>query len=68
MNPQLLFWVPATLRLAFVFVGTAIAWYFLGPVISLGLGLLVMCAMTVLQLHYLYRLGDWPLAMLTSTL
>jgi two-component system phosphate regulon sensor histidine kinase PhoR len=59
MNPQLLFWVPATLRLAFVFVGTAIAWYFLGPVISLGLGLLVMCAMTVLQLHYLYRLGDW---------
>lgn len=59
MNPQLLFWVPATLRLSFVLIGTGALWYFFGPVAGLGIGLAGMAALVVTQLHYLYRLSGW---------
>lgn len=59
MNPQLLFWVPATLRLSLVLLGSGLLWFFLGPVIGLLAGLASMTVLIVLQLYYLYRLSGW---------
>jgi two-component system phosphate regulon sensor histidine kinase PhoR len=59
MSPQLLFWVPAALRLAFVLLGSAILWYFFGPVVGLLFGLLAVGTLVVIQLQYLYRLNGW---------
>jgi two-component system phosphate regulon sensor histidine kinase PhoR len=59
MNPQLLFWVPAALRLSFVLFGSGFLWFLFGPTIGLLLGLSAMAALVVVQLHYLYRLAGW---------
>ncbi len=59
MNPQLLFWVPAALRLSFVLLGSGFLWFFFGPAVGLLTGLLCMAALVVMQLYYLYRLAGW---------
>jgi two-component system phosphate regulon sensor histidine kinase PhoR len=59
MNPGLLFWIPAALRLSSAFVLAAILWYFFGPVAGLFAGMLALCAMLVVQLLYLQRLAAW---------
>lgn len=59
MSPKLLFWVPATLRMSFVLLGSGILWYFFGPIIGLSIGLLGMAGMAITQLNYLYRLSGW---------
>jgi two-component system phosphate regulon sensor histidine kinase PhoR len=59
MNPQLLFWVPAALRMSFLLLGAVILSFFFGPVVGLGAGLLGVCLMVIVQLHYLYRLSGW---------
>lgn len=59
MNRQLLFWVPATLRLSFVLLVSGLFWLVLGPITGLLIGLAVMVSMVVVQLHYLYQLADW---------
>jgi two-component system, OmpR family, phosphate regulon sensor histidine kinase PhoR len=59
MNPLLLFWVPAVLRLLLVLAGVGVLWFFQGPVLALAAGVLALCAMLAVQLHYLYRLNGW---------
>ena len=59
MNPRLLFWIPASLRLSFILLGAGIIWYFFGLLIGLAAALLGMLALLVVQLHYLYQLSDW---------
>jgi two-component system phosphate regulon sensor histidine kinase PhoR len=59
MSPQLLFWVPAVLRMSLLMVGSLILWFFFGPVIGLGAGLAGACLMVYVQLHYLFRLAGW---------
>lgn len=59
MNPQLLFWVPASLRLSFVLLCSGVLWFFSGPTIGLLTGLAVMTVLVAMQLHYLYRLAGW---------
>lgn len=59
MNPQLLFWVPAGLRLALLLAGAGVVWYFFGIVAGLATGLIGMCVALIIQLHYLYRLAGW---------
>jgi two-component system, OmpR family, phosphate regulon sensor histidine kinase PhoR len=59
MNPLLLFWVPAMLRLLLVLAGVGVLWFFQGPVLALAAGVLVLCGMLAVQLHYLYRLNGW---------
>ncbi|MES2933887.1 MAG: phosphate regulon sensor histidine kinase PhoR [Pseudomonadota bacterium] len=59
MNPQLLFWVPAALRMILLLLGAIASWFFWGPIVGLVVGLISMAGMVVLQLHYLYQLGDW---------
>lgn len=59
MNPHVLFWIPAALRLALVWVGAGVLWYYFGPAVGLTLGLLVMTALVVMQLYYLSQLDIW---------
>jgi two-component system phosphate regulon sensor histidine kinase PhoR len=59
MNPQLLFWIPAFLRLLLIPVAAGVVWYFFGPVMALIAGVLGMTWLVVLQLHYLNRLSTW---------
>ena len=59
MNPKLLFWVPALLRLATVFVGAAAVWWLAGPVAGLGLALAGAIVALFVQLSYLHQLGEW---------
>jgi len=59
MNPQLLFWVPAVLRMSLMLLGALVLWFMFGPVVGLGAGVLGACLMVIVQLHYLYRLSGW---------
>jgi two-component system phosphate regulon sensor histidine kinase PhoR len=59
MNPKLLFWVPALLRLALVFAAAGVVWWMSGPIAALALALLIVLALLVVQLNYLYQLDQW---------
>jgi two-component system phosphate regulon sensor histidine kinase PhoR len=59
MNPKLLFWVPALLRLASIFVAAAVVWWMAGPVPALGLALAGAVVALFVQLSYLHQLGEW---------
>jgi two-component system phosphate regulon sensor histidine kinase PhoR len=59
MNPQLLFWIPAAMRMSLMLLGAGVLWLLFGPTVGLGAGLLGACTMVVVQLHYLYRLSGW---------
>jgi two-component system, OmpR family, phosphate regulon sensor histidine kinase PhoR len=59
MNPKLLFWVPALLRVALVFLAAGVVWWISGPVSALALALLIVLAMLGIQLTYLQQLDQW---------
>ena len=59
MNPRLLFWIPALLRMGFVLTFAGIAWYLLGMVSGLTLAVLLLGGMVLVQLHYLNQLSNW---------
>lgn len=59
MNPQLLFWIPAVLRLSLVLLCGGVIWYFFGVVAGLATALAGVCLMLLVQLQYLYRLSHW---------
>lgn len=59
MNPHLVFWIPAFLRLSLVFVASAILSSFFGTTVGLLFGMLVLAASLIVQLRYLYRLNSW---------
>ena len=58
MNPKLLFWIPALLRMTFILAGAGIFWWLFGAVWGLAVALLSMIALLSIQLHYLFKLGD----------
>ncbi|GAB3431414.1 phosphate regulon sensor histidine kinase PhoR [Massilia solisilvae] len=59
MNPKLLFWVPALLRVALVFAAAGVVWWMSGPVSALALALLIVVGMLLMQLSYLQQLDEW---------
>ena len=59
MNPQLLFWVPAALRLAFILLAAAVIGYFFGLTAGLAAGVLFLLVLVIVQLKYLYLLSGW---------
>ena len=59
MNPKLLFWVPALLRMAFILLGAAVVWWLFGPLYGLAVGLLSVIVLLLIQLSYLDQLGRW---------
>jgi two-component system phosphate regulon sensor histidine kinase PhoR len=59
MNPRLVFWVPAALRLALVAGAAAVVWWMAGAVSALAFALVIVVTLLVVQLNYLHRLGEW---------
>lgn len=59
MNPKLLFWVPALVRLGLLFVLAGVVWWWQGPVAGLSLALAVVVTALIVQLSYLFKLGEW---------
>jgi two-component system phosphate regulon sensor histidine kinase PhoR len=59
VNPKLLFWIPALLRMAFILLGAGVFWSLFGAVWGLMLALVSVITLLVIQLNYLHKLGDW---------
>ncbi|MFM9435467.1 two-component system, OmpR family, phosphate regulon sensor histidine kinase PhoR [Janthinobacterium sp. CG_23.3] len=59
MNPKLLFWVPAALRMALVLAGVGVLWFLFGVVVALVVAFALMVVMVFVQLSYLYQLSNW---------
>lgn len=59
MNPKLLFWIPALLRMAFILVGAAVVGGMFGLVYGLALALACVVSLLFIQLDYLNQLGAW---------
>jgi len=59
LNPKLLFWVPAALRLVLLLIGAGVVWWMAGPVAGLALALATTIVLLFVQLSYLFRLGEW---------
>lgn len=59
LNPKLVFWVPAALRLGLVLLGGGVFWWMSGLVTGLAFALLVTIGLLASQLMYLHKLGEW---------
>ncbi|UVW30280.1 phosphate regulon sensor histidine kinase PhoR [Massilia sp. H6] len=59
MNPKLLFWVPAVLRLSLVFLAALVVWWLADLVQALALALAAVVVALFVQLRYLNELGEW---------
>ena len=59
MNPKVLFWVPAILRLGCVFAAAAIVWWMTSVVEALAFALIAVVIALFVQLRYLHELGEW---------
>ncbi len=59
MNPHLVFWIPAALRMLSVWLLGAVVWFFFGPVVGLLSSLGMMTVFVLVQLRYLYLLSGW---------
>ena len=59
MNPKLLFWVPALLRLGTIFLAAGVVWWMAGPIPALVLALAGAIVALFVQLSYLHQLGEW---------
>jgi two-component system phosphate regulon sensor histidine kinase PhoR len=59
MNPKLLFWIPALLRMTFILFGAGVFWWLFGLVYGLAAALAAVMALLFIQLSYLNQLGDW---------
>jgi len=59
MNPKLLFWVPAALRMVLALAGVGIVWYLFGATYALGIAFVLTAMMVFVQLSYLFQLSNW---------
>ncbi|EJN10289.1 phosphate regulon sensor histidine kinase PhoR [Herbaspirillum sp. YR522] len=59
MSPQLLFWIPAVLRLALCLAGAGVVGFFFGAIAGLVVAVLGVGAMMITHLHFLLRLSIW---------
>jgi two-component system phosphate regulon sensor histidine kinase PhoR len=59
MNPKLLFWIPALLRMSFILLGAGVFWWLFGLVYGLGIAFVSVLTLLFIQLSYLHQLGEW---------
>src|SRR6476469_3526093 len=59
MNPRVLFWVPALLRLLVLLAIAGLAWGMAGAVAGLSVAVLLLLVQLALQLSYLQQLSAW---------
>jgi two-component system phosphate regulon sensor histidine kinase PhoR len=59
MNPKLLFWVPALLRMGLLFAGAGVVAWLFGPLYGMGAAMFALLVLFIAQLSYLEQLGNW---------
>ncbi len=59
MNPKLLFWIPALIRLAIILIGSAVVGYMFGAIYGMAVALVCVVSLLAIQLDYLAKLGEW---------
>jgi len=59
MNPKLLFWIPALLRVSFMFVVAGLTWWLFGLLAALVVAIVLLLGQVTLQLSYLSQLSAW---------
>ncbi|WGG48599.1 phosphate regulon sensor histidine kinase PhoR [Rugamonas sp. DEMB1] len=59
MNPKLLFWVPAALRMGIILAGVGVLGFLFGAMPALIVACVAMALLVFVQLGYLYQLSDW---------
>jgi two-component system phosphate regulon sensor histidine kinase PhoR len=59
MNPKVLFWVPALLRLLVLLAIAGLAWWMAGTVAGLSVAVILLLMQLALQLSYLQQLSAW---------
>jgi two-component system phosphate regulon sensor histidine kinase PhoR len=59
MNPKLLFWIPALLRLGFLLIIAGLCWWMAGLTTGLVVAVLLLIGQVILQLSYLSQLSAW---------
>ena len=59
MNPKLLFWVPAALRMGLILAGVGVLGFLFGAMPALIVACLALALLVFVQLGYLYQLSDW---------
>jgi two-component system phosphate regulon sensor histidine kinase PhoR len=59
MNPKVLFWVPAALRMSVILACCALFGWMFGFMAAMTAALVSMMVLVLVQLSYLYQLSDW---------
>lgn len=59
MSPRSLFWIPIVIRLALISLAIGVSYYFWGATIGILIGFVLVLALAMVQLHYLYQLSLW---------
>jgi two-component system phosphate regulon sensor histidine kinase PhoR len=59
MNPKLLFWIPALLRMVIILLCAGVFWWLFGLAHGLAVALVAMVSLLFIQLSYLHKLGEW---------
>ncbi len=59
MSPAALFWIPVAVRLSLVAAAGLAGWYVWNFTAGLALALLVLLAMVLMQLAYMFQLSQW---------
>jgi two-component system phosphate regulon sensor histidine kinase PhoR len=59
MNPKLLFWIPALLRLIILLAISGLCWWIAGPISGLAGAILLLVIQLYIQLSYLSQLSAW---------
>ena len=59
MNPKVLFWVPAALRMAIILACCGLFGWMFGTMAAMTAALVSMMVLVLVQLSYLHQLSDW---------
>lgn len=59
MSPRSLFWIPIVIRLILISLAIGVGYYFWGATIGILIGFVLVLALAMVQLHYLYQLSLW---------
>jgi two-component system phosphate regulon sensor histidine kinase PhoR len=59
MSPRSLFWIPIVIRLILISLAIGVSYYFWGATVGILIGFVLVLALALVQLHYLYQLSLW---------
>jgi two-component system phosphate regulon sensor histidine kinase PhoR len=59
MSPRSLFWIPIVIRLILISLAIGVSNYFWGATVGILIGFVLVLALALVQLHFLYQLSLW---------